>query len=143
MTTRTRKIVSYILMALISSHIWYYILVDILCDVSLYEILYPLAQLLAIILPFICCFIWDKEKERNRFAFVLIYFLVLGACDYLHSFLYNIVYETVSYFKICDNYMLLKDLFTVFMVIVRMVLSSSLLSWCYKYALILIAPKES
>lgn len=142
MTNSLRRKISLVIMAIISGNFWYIFLVDGLCDTAVALPAYIFAQLLAIVLPFICCLIWDKEAQRKRLAFIFIYFVVLGICDYLHSFLHTVFHETMLYLNIKDNYMLFKNMLTSFMIITRMVLSSSLLSWTYKYMMILTVPKE-
>ncbi|MBQ7294795.1 MAG: hypothetical protein IJW86_01230 [Clostridia bacterium] len=142
MSNHLKQKISLVIMAFISSQLWYIFLVDGLCDTAAAIPGLIAAQILEIALPLICCLIWDKITERKRFAFVLVYFVVLSTCDYLHSFLFAIFHEIASYFNINNNYMLLKNLLTAFMVIFRMVFSYSLLSWVYKYILILVVPKE-
>ncbi len=136
MGSLTRRKISYILMGVSSSLIWYYFLVDTMCDTPYSSICYALAQFLVIALPFICCLVWDISPRRT--VFVIVYFIVLAICDYLHNLLYNILWDIDVALNLSLDILKIKLILTAFMVLVRIFVSIYLLRWSYSNSLVIL-----
>ena len=142
MNYATRRKLSFIILALSSSYLWYYPLTDGLSDTALASFGFSLAQIFAVILPFLGCLIWEKERSYNRATFVMTYFFVLGICDYSHSLIYNLIWDMDSVLDISLSMVTIQYILTGFMTVVRIILSLKLYKWSFRHIMIAIKFKE-
>ncbi len=140
MNYKVRRKLAPLILAFLSSQIWYYVMVDVLCDTSIYPVLYPLAHILQIALPFICCFIWSDFAKHRRYAFLISYFFVLPAGDCLQAVIYNIYH--VCYEPGIITYFTGKNIIMAFMIILRVIVSVRFMYWLGHNTFILVSFKN-
>lgn len=133
-----RRKLSFVILALIFGQFWYYPLVDGLSDTALASLGFSLAQIITVVIPFMGCLVWEKERLYNRATFVMSYFFVLGVCDYSHSLIYNLMWDICSVSDLTVSIFEIQYILIGVMAVVRVLLSIWLYKWSFGHIMIAI-----